>query len=401
MDYQSFKTVTIENPEILDFFDIFNNKILENMTLVIHRKILRRLNGLSNSLENLIEQINSIQKNKKGFTITLKSFIERSIKKETLFNEGVIITKTSENLNTNNNYFLGNQANNANSPAKNNSNSNNNKPFVPTSASCRKESVNDFDTININEKNKNLHVNSNRPSNFEMINNKSSKVNEINSNHNNRDHNKNLTDDKVKLSFEHDNSISYNKEDSISTNKMFSVSRKLNVPFFPDNDEEEEDIDLSDEEQSEGDNSVTGTEKSEIHNKNIPTKKEINQYNKNNSFSDLKDENTKSNTFNNDASNNEGIKFDKKKLNERFSFKDNLRNGQTQNILVNNINNIHNINIVNNDIKNIQNLKNLSNFDLINKNTSLNLNAGLPPTYNLVKKSNLRSRDKEESMNGK
>jgi hypothetical protein len=118
LDYQNFKTAITENPEILDFFDIFNNKILENMTLVIHRQILRRLNGLSNSLDHLIEQIAYIQKNKKDLTITLKSFIERSIKKDSLFKEGLIITKSSENHSAKNNYFIENQENNANPALK-------------------------------------------------------------------------------------------------------------------------------------------------------------------------------------------------------------------------------------------------------------------------------------------
>jgi hypothetical protein len=55
---------------------------------------------------------------------------------------------------------------------------------------------------------------------------------------------------------------------------------------------------------------------------------------------------------------------------------------------------------VNNDINNIQHLRNLSTLDFINKDSSLKLNAGLPPTYNFVKKSNLRGRGKEESING-
>ncbi len=158
LDYQSFKTVTTENPEILDFFDIFNNKILENMTLVIHRQILRRLNGLSNSLEDLIRQIRCLQNNKKDFTITLKSFIERSIKKESLLNEGIIITKLDEDKISNKNYFLGSHIDNLNSTSQKNPNINN-KSFFQTSHTCREENNTDVIKTNLNEKNKNLKGN--------------------------------------------------------------------------------------------------------------------------------------------------------------------------------------------------------------------------------------------------
>ena len=395
LDYPSFKTVTTENPEILDFFDIFNNKILENMTLVIHRQILRRLNGLSNSIDHLIEQISSIKKNKKGFTITLKSFIERSIKKESLFKEGVIITKSNEKQGINNNYFLGNHTNNANSPSNNNNpniNNNNNN-----NNSNKKQNNSDVNVVNINEKNKNAKLNRiNTQSNSEALNKQDNKICEIPGI--NKNLSTNFYDDKLILSFDIENSISRKKDDSIGTNKMFSVSKKLNVPFFPDNEEEEE-IDLSEEEESEEDNSFVATEKSGKNYKIITNKKEI-YNNRSNSASILKEEITKSNTYINDSSNNEGVKYDKKYLNEIYSLNKNLVNGQQPNILVNNINNIHNVNIINNEILNIQNFNNLGNLSLLNKKTSLKLNAGLPPTYNFTKKSTLRGRDKEDSING-
>lgn len=222
--------------------------------------------------------------------------------------------------------------------------------------------------------------------------NKDKKENTISTNK--KKENENLNVDKLILSLDLDNSIYIKKEYSINTNKMFSVSKKLNVPFFPDNDDEEEDIDLCEDEQSDADCSVAATEKSQIYEKSKNNEDTFNFIIGNNA-SNLKDENTKSNTYINDASNNEGMKFDKKTLNERFSFKNNFSNGKTQNILVNNINNIQNINIVNNKITDIHNLS------LLNKKTSLKLNPGLPPTYNVVNNYNLKSKNKEESIEGK
>lgn len=404
LDFENFKTATIENPEILDFFDIFNNKILENMTLVIHRQILRRLNGLSNSLDHLIEQISYVQKNKKGFTISLKSFIERSIKKETLINEGVIITKSTENQSSKNNYFIGNQTNNnMNSGLKNNPNSNSNDSFIATSAfynysSGKKENNSDSTKNEITKENRNINYNVQKQSKHGEAFTKDNKENEISIKKKKED--QKFYDDKLILSFEMENSISNKKEGSVNSNNMFSVSKKLNIPFFPDNDEE--DIDISEDEQSEEENSLIATEKSEIFENMKKNRKENNNSynNRSRSVSNLKDDNTKSNTDINDASNNEGINFNKKILNERFSFKENFGNGQTQNIMFNNINNIHNINIVNNEITNIQDLNKLSHLNLLNKKSSLKPHSDLPPTYNVLKKSGIRTKDKEESING-
>ncbi len=200
-----------------------------------------------------------------------------------------------------------------------------------------------------------------------------------------------MCDEKLILSFNIQNSYGKN-EDLIGKNKMFSVSKKLNVPLLPENEDEEE-IDLYDEEdESESD--------SDIYDNNNLIKKEINNNNRCSSVSNQKDENTKTNSFNNVANNSEGIKFEKIVINERFSFKDNLRDGHSQNILVNNINNIHNINIVNNDITNIHNINKLSNFGLLNKKSSLKMNAGLPPIFNDDKKICLRAQNKEEYFNG-
>lgn len=409
LDYHNFKTAITENPEILDFFDIFNNKILENMTIVIHRQILRRLNGLSNSLEHLIEQISAIQKNKKGLTITLNSFIERSIKKESLLNEGVIITKSSENQSTNNhNYFISNKNNNLNTAIFNNSNTKNNKSDIGASTSCnnsgsKKET---YDQNNNNENIKdNKRLNNNKTlslSRPEVPDSKDITNNSV-MNNNKKKEDENIYDDKVIMSFDLDNSIYTKKEDSKNQNKMFSVSKKLNVPFFPDNDDEEEDIDnLSEEDLSETDNSFAATEKSQIYEKMKNNKEDNLNFNqKSNNVSNIKEDNTKSNTYINDVSNNEGIQFDKKIINERINFNANLLDGKTQNILVNNINNIHNINIVNNGTGEIQNLQNLNNLGILNKKTYQKLNSGLPPNYNITKNYSIKTKNKEEAIKGK
>ena len=75
------------------------------MTIVIHRQILRRLNGLVISLDDLISQINRCSENKKGLTVTFKNFIDKALKNTHLINDGLITTKGSENNSLN--YFIG------------------------------------------------------------------------------------------------------------------------------------------------------------------------------------------------------------------------------------------------------------------------------------------------------
>jgi hypothetical protein len=86
LTYENYRMVTLENPEILDFFDIFNNKILENMTVVINKQIIARLNGLYESFDKITDKLHKIKMHKNGLTLSLSNFIERSIKNKSLIN---------------------------------------------------------------------------------------------------------------------------------------------------------------------------------------------------------------------------------------------------------------------------------------------------------------------------
>jgi len=411
LDFNSFKQVTIDNPEILDFYDIFNNKISENMTIMIHRQILRRLNGLSSSLEFLIEKLNSFNKNKKGITLSFKTFIEKAIKKESLLKDGILTNKLTDYNNSTNNYFI---CNNTLNETNINNMDKNNKTYTATSSfSCNINSGKNFAS-------KDTNISAEGGNKAEIANNDKIYIGKNDNlkkefNKNSKRESTNFFEDKLLLSFDMENSIKNKKDETSRSNRMFSISKKINVPIFPD-DEDDEEVEIT-EDDNERNESEQSDDKSESRSTISIKNKTKNQYKGNNSniineFNNESSSNTISNNSNNfDKENDrckqinnkgkeEAGKFKNNLIKAKFSLKDNYVSGKGQNILVNNINNINNINIVSNDITNIQNLNNLNDFNLINKKTSIKLNSGLPPIYNFGKDQSFRNKSNEDSIHG-
>jgi hypothetical protein len=368
------------------------------MTLVIHKQIVRRLNGLSNSVDHLIDQLRSLNKNKLGLTISLKSFIDRSIKKEALLKDGLYTSKFYKkdlNKNENINYFIGNKSINAfscsNSTSFNNYNNiTDNKSitgisiYENTIRNVNKEKL-IYSQVNKNtEENSILNNNSQKNDDFKKIifekNNISSK---------NFIEKSNFFEEKLLLSTEKNNEINTNrKNDSEKTNKMFSVSKKINNPFSHDNDidddddDDEEEISISDEDEEEISYNEISIDLNSFQEKNFFNKK------LNNISSDLTklSENIEKNRIN--IKSNNILQSE----NEKFTFKENFeKNGPK--IMVNNINNINNINIVSNDIGNIKHFNNL-----IQTNATYKFNSKLD--INSAKKDLLKNKNDKDLTNG-
>lgn len=302
------------------------------MTIIIHRQILRRLNKLSLSIDNLISQFSNLKKNKKDLTVSIQSFIEKSIKNRKLVNQGILTTGISNISNSKNNYFLLNKA-------------------------------------ELNEK-----INSN----ISKI-----KANEYLINSNSKSH----FEDNSFLSFNADNLIKdRDKSEEISnTYKMFSVSNKINNPMFFD--DQEDDISISDVD--EDTNSYEGesqhhSEKALILNQG---KNLINKRNKSHQIKKNLTDNKLRTEFNLDdiiCYTNKQIKTNEI-INENRDvnkLKTPLNRKIKPQILVHNINNINNINIVSSDICQLHNINDLNNLNLINKKTSLKRSSNLTLSYN-------------------
>lgn len=324
MIFENFYRATLENPEIFDFYDIFNNKILENMTIVIHRQILRRLSKLSKSLESLISQMTYLKKNKVGLTVSLQNFIENSIKNKKLLNDGIINTRTSENNSVN--YFLQN-----------------------------KISQKDKTSTSLTNPQKNENCN--------------------------HSISKRINEDKSIFCFD-----APNKDrdiDSLNTQKMFSVSRKINNPLFID--DEEDDILISDDEDMNSETSedvkTQNTDKSTLLKDNNSKNNEDNNNKRNMNFDMIKNKNKASDDYKETILIKENVNIhDKNKPTTPKKMKTNIQ--------VNNFNNINNINIVSTDISSqLKNLNNLNSLNFIEKNTPKKFNPNnIKSNYNIGSK---------------
>lgn len=67
------------------------------MTVLINKQIIRRLNGLYESFNNITNKLTEIKKQKNGLTVALSNFVERSIKNQSLLKEGVSNTNHTNN----------------------------------------------------------------------------------------------------------------------------------------------------------------------------------------------------------------------------------------------------------------------------------------------------------------
>jgi hypothetical protein len=114
LTFENYKMLNSINPEIFDFFDIFNNKILENMHIVINKQIISRLNGLYESFNKVTDKLHNLNLHKNGLTLSISNFIERSIKNKSLLNN---IGFNRNNFNDNNS--IKNDIKNTNSKCSN------------------------------------------------------------------------------------------------------------------------------------------------------------------------------------------------------------------------------------------------------------------------------------------
>lgn len=97
LDLNAFLHVTHNNPEILDFFDIFNNKIVDSLTLVVHKESVKKIGSVIKQLRFLEEK-----KIKTNWDVTLgmKSDIEKLIKDKEKEKDRMMTHDSNRNLNT-------------------------------------------------------------------------------------------------------------------------------------------------------------------------------------------------------------------------------------------------------------------------------------------------------------
>jgi Ca2+-binding EF-hand superfamily protein len=118
LNLEAFMKVSNSHPEILDFFDIFNNKILDNLTLIIHKDTLKKIENVILHLKILIDKTEKRNMRNLDLTLTIKSYIEKTIRdrkllikrEQELQNRVSVLQRSSQ---VTHNYFLNqNQINN-------------------------------------------------------------------------------------------------------------------------------------------------------------------------------------------------------------------------------------------------------------------------------------------------
>jgi hypothetical protein len=80
-DLKAFISVSNNCPEILDFFDIFNNKIMDSLSMVIQRETFKKIEALETKLNSLVDRTDKTKmRNFYSLTLSSKSFIDTSIR---------------------------------------------------------------------------------------------------------------------------------------------------------------------------------------------------------------------------------------------------------------------------------------------------------------------------------
>jgi hypothetical protein len=85
LDMNSFIKISADFPELLDFFDIFNNKLMRDMTIVISRDHIRRLDLIIGNIKKLIEKTNN-KNDMNRITISLKNWVDRALRNKNINN---------------------------------------------------------------------------------------------------------------------------------------------------------------------------------------------------------------------------------------------------------------------------------------------------------------------------
>jgi hypothetical protein len=80
LDLPSFTKISADYPELLDFFDIFNNKVMQNMSIVINRDHIKRIEKILAGVKRLMDKIVYSNSDHNKFTISMKSWVDRIVK---------------------------------------------------------------------------------------------------------------------------------------------------------------------------------------------------------------------------------------------------------------------------------------------------------------------------------
>jgi hypothetical protein len=79
LNLPAFIKLSANYPELIDFFDIFNNKLIQNVSVTITRDQIHKIEKITDILKAFIQKMNT-NKNDNNFTIAMKSFIDRANK---------------------------------------------------------------------------------------------------------------------------------------------------------------------------------------------------------------------------------------------------------------------------------------------------------------------------------
>ena len=76
---KSFINMSSNYPEYMDYFDIFNNKVVKNLTLTIQRDQLAKLDDCLSYLRTLVKEIEDVRESN-VVSLTMKDYFEKLIK---------------------------------------------------------------------------------------------------------------------------------------------------------------------------------------------------------------------------------------------------------------------------------------------------------------------------------
>lgn len=82
LDFQEYVQLVSNYPEIFDFFDIFNSKLVENSMIILNRENFGRLKNISDKMKSLLTKVDMINLKYGEVTLALTNFLEKAVKKE-------------------------------------------------------------------------------------------------------------------------------------------------------------------------------------------------------------------------------------------------------------------------------------------------------------------------------
>ncbi len=73
---KSFINMSTNHPEFIDYFDIYNNKVVKNLNLTIQREHLMKLDECLSYLRTIIHEIEDI-KESNVISLTMRDYFEK------------------------------------------------------------------------------------------------------------------------------------------------------------------------------------------------------------------------------------------------------------------------------------------------------------------------------------